>query len=68
MRWSARTKVHLIGIAPCIAMERYDIDQRQSFELRRLSSTINVKLRDVATQIVQTRSIPHDRERGPVDE
>ena len=53
---------HVIGMAQGIAMERYGIDQHQSFELlRRLSSTTNVKLRDVAAQIVQTRSIPHER-------
>ena len=38
------------------------IDQNQSFELlRRLSSTTNVKLRDIATEIVETRTIPHER-------
>ena len=53
---------HVIGMAQGIAVERYGIDQHQSFELlRRLSSTTNVKLRDVAAQIVQTRSIPHER-------
>ncbi|GIM64803.1 hypothetical protein Pve01_84280 [Planomonospora venezuelensis] len=53
---------HVIGMAQGIAMERYGIDQHQSFELlRRLSSTANVKLRDVATQIVETRTIPHER-------
>ncbi|WP_308645318.1 GAF and ANTAR domain-containing protein [Nocardioides cavernae] len=53
---------HVIGMAQGIAMERYGIDQHQSFELlRRLSSTANVKLRDVAQQIVETRTIPHDR-------
>jgi GAF domain-containing protein len=53
---------HVIGMAQGIAMERYGIDQHQSFELlRRLSSTTNVKLRDVATQIVETRAIPHER-------
>lgn len=53
---------HVIGMAQGIAMERYGIDQHQSFELlRRLSSTTNVKLRDVATQIVETRTIPHER-------
>ncbi|MCF6377872.1 GAF and ANTAR domain-containing protein [Nocardioides KLBMP 9356] len=52
---------HVIGMAQGIAMERYDIDQHQSFELlRRLSSTTNVKLRDVAHQIVETRTIPHE--------
>ncbi|CUR62378.1 putative ANTAR domain protein [metagenome] len=52
---------HVIGMAQGIAMERYGIDQHQSFELlRRLSSTTNVKLRDVAAQIVATRAIPYD--------
>jgi GAF domain-containing protein len=52
---------HVIGMAQGIAMERYGIDQHQSFELlRRLSSTTNVKLRDVASQIVETRAIPHE--------
>lgn len=49
---------HVIGMAQGIAMERYDLDQPTSFELlRRLSSTTNVKLRDVATQIVETGAI-----------
>ena len=60
---------HVIGMAQGIAMERYGIDQHQSFELlRRLSSTTNVKLRDVATQIVETRAIPHERAAEPVDD
>ena len=54
---------HVIGMAQGITMERYDIDQQQSFELlRRLSSTTNVKLRDVARQIVESREIPHEHE------
>lgn len=49
---------HVIGMAQGIAMERYDLEQPHSFELlRRLSSTSNVKLRDVAAQIVETRTI-----------
>ena len=57
---------HVIGMAQGIAMERYGIDQHQSFELlRRLSSTTNVKLREVAAQIVETRSIPDERVTGP---
>lgn len=60
---------HVIGMAQGIAMERYGIDQHQSFELlRRLSSTTNVKLRDVATQIVETRAIPHERAVEAVDD
>ncbi|MDR7254825.1 GAF domain-containing protein [Nocardioides sp. BE266] len=59
---------HVIGMAQGIAMERYGIDQHQSFELlRRLSSTTNVKLRDVATQIVETRAIPHEPTEQAVD-
>ena len=60
---------HVIGMAQGIAMERYGIDQHQSFELlRRLSSTTNVKLRDVASQIVETRAIPHQRVSERVDD
>jgi GAF domain-containing protein len=60
---------HVIGMAQGIVMERYGIDQHQSFELlRRLSSTTNVKLRDVAAQIVATRAIPHERVGEPVDD
>lgn len=52
---------HVIGMAQGIAMERYEIDQQQSFELlRRLSSTSNVKLRDVAARIVETGVIAQD--------
>jgi GAF domain-containing protein len=60
---------HVIGMAQGIVMERYGIDQHQSFELlRRLSSTTNVKLRDVAAQIVATRAIPHERVGEAVDD
>lgn len=60
---------HVIGMAQGIAMERYGLDQGQSFELlRRLSSTTNVKLRDVAAQIVETRVIPQDHPREELDE
>ena len=66
---TAVTSRHVIGMAQGIAMERYGIDQHQSFELlRRLSSTTNIKLRDVAAEIVETRAIPHQRETEPVDE
>ena len=54
---------HVIGMAQGIAMERFGIDQQQSFDLlRRLSSTSNVKLRDVAVQVVETREFPLERE------
>ena len=50
---------HVIGMAQGIVMERYAIDQHRSFDLlRRLSSTSNTKLRDVAAQIVETGAVP----------
>jgi hypothetical protein len=51
---TALTSRHTIGLAQGIVMERYALDPERSFEfLRRLSSTHNVKLRDVAAQIVE---------------
>jgi AmiR/NasT family two-component response regulator len=43
-------------------MERYDLDEDRAFDvLRRLSSQDNVKLRDLAAQVVSTRALPeHD--------
>jgi AmiR/NasT family two-component response regulator len=43
-------------------MERYDLDEDRAFDvLRRLSSQDNVKLRDLAAQVVATRALPeHD--------
>jgi GAF domain-containing protein len=68
LRAAVRSR-HVIGMAQGIAMERYDIDQQQSFELlRRLSSTTNVKLRDIANQIAETRAFPHEVQPEPVDE
>lgn len=58
---------HVIGMAQGIVMARYGIDQHQSFELlRRLSSTSNVKLRDVAARIVETRTVPSEVAREQV--
>jgi len=49
----------LIGIAMGLLMERYGIDSQQAFEvLRRYSQTHNIKLRDVAQQVVTERSLP----------
>lgn len=60
---------HVIGMAQGIAMERYALDPHQSFELlRRLSSTTNVKLRDVAARIVETRVIPLEHPRQVTDD
>jgi hypothetical protein len=56
---TALTSRHTIGMAQGIVMERYGLDQQQSFELlRRLSSTSNRKLRDVAAAVVETRQLP----------
>ncbi|MBI4899721.1 MAG: GAF and ANTAR domain-containing protein, partial [Actinobacteria bacterium] len=68
LRAAVRSR-HVIGMAQGIAMERYDIDQHQSFELLRLlSSTTNVKQRDIANQIAETRAFPHGVQPEPVDE
>jgi hypothetical protein len=50
---------HVIGLAQGIVMERYGLTVDQSFAfLRRLSSTTNTKLVEVARSIVKTREIP----------
>ncbi|QWZ10048.1 GAF and ANTAR domain-containing protein [Nocardioides panacis] len=50
----------LIGQAQGILMERYALDQDRAFEvLRRYSQDSNVKLRDVAQMIVDTRRRSH---------
>lgn len=49
----------VIGQAVGIVMERYGLDESTAFGvLRRLSSHSNVKLRDVAGQVVATRELP----------
>jgi len=49
----------LIGQAQGILMERYKIDSDRAFHvLSRYSQTHNVKLRDVAEQIVRSRTLP----------
>lgn len=49
-----------IGQAQGILMARYDLDEERAFEvLRRYSQDNNVKLRDVAEQIVRRRRLPH---------
>lgn len=49
----------LIGIAMGMLMERYGLDQDRAFDvLRRYSQDRNVKLRDVAEQIVADRELP----------
>ena len=49
----------LIGQAQGILMERYDLDEAQAFEmLRRYSQDHNIKLRDVAANLLATRKLP----------
>jgi transcriptional regulator with GAF, ATPase, and Fis domain len=49
----------LVGQAMGILMERYDLDSDRAFEvLRRYSQDGNVKLRDVAQQLIDTRMLP----------
>jgi AmiR/NasT family two-component response regulator len=49
----------LIGQAQGILMERFDLDDTHAFEvLRRYSQDSNIKLRDVAQIVVETRRLP----------
>jgi GAF domain-containing protein len=49
-----------IGQAIGIVMERYQLDADHAFSvLRRISSQNNLKLRDLAAQVVATREVPH---------
>ncbi|MGH3470749.1 MAG: ANTAR domain-containing protein [Nocardioidaceae bacterium] len=51
----------LIGQAQGILMERYGLDAGRAFEvLKRYSQDHNVKLRQVATELVETRRLPDD--------
>ena len=50
---------HMIGMAHGILMERFKLDADQSFSvLRRYSQDRNVKLREVANQLVESRTLP----------
>lgn len=49
----------VIGQAVGILMERYSLDEDRAFDvLRRVSSQDNLKLRDVASELVHTRRLP----------
>ena len=49
----------LIGQAQGILMERHDLDEAQAFEvLRRYSQDHNIKLRDLAAHLTETRQLP----------
>jgi GAF domain-containing protein len=57
--WHAIDSRKLIGQAQGILMERFDLDDERAFEvLRRYSQNTNVKLRDVAQMVVDTRRLP----------
>jgi GAF domain-containing protein len=57
--WRAIDSRKLIGQAQGILMERYDLDDERAFEvLRRHSQNANLKLRDVAQLVVDTRQLP----------
>jgi GAF domain-containing protein len=57
--WQAIDSRKLIGQAQGILMERYDLDDNRAFEvLRRHSQNANLKLRDVAQMVVDTRHLP----------
>lgn len=50
---------HDIGLAQGILMSRYEVNRDQAFEsLRRYSSHANVKLREVATMVVDSGQLP----------
>ena len=54
-----------IGQAIGIVMERYQLDADHAFSvLRRISSQDNLKLRDLAAQVVATREVPNRHTRN----
>lgn len=60
---------HVIGVAQGILMERYDLTVNGSFEvLKRFSSVHNLKLRDVASELVETGAMPGDPDEPPLVE
>jgi GAF domain-containing protein len=57
--WQAVDARKLIGQAQGILMERYGVDDDRAFAiLRRYSQDNNLKLRDVAKQLIETRRLP----------
>ncbi|HEU4946776.1 MAG TPA: GAF and ANTAR domain-containing protein [Kribbella sp.] len=59
--WQAIDARKLIGQAQGMLMERFDLDADQAFAvLRRYSQDYNVKLREVAQRLVETRRLPTD--------
>lgn len=65
---SALRTRHLIGIAQGILMQRYGLSMDRAFEvLRRYSSQTNVKLRDVASNVVSSGALPENGATAPRD-
>ena len=59
--WQAIDARKLIGQAQGMLMERFDLDADQAFAvLRRYSQDNNIKLRDVAQRLIDTRRLPDD--------
>jgi GAF domain-containing protein len=57
--WQAIDARKLVGQAQGILMERFGIDQDKAFAvLRRYSQDNNIKLRDVAQRLIDTRKLP----------
>ena len=53
---------HTIGIAQGVLAVRYDISYERAFQvLHRLSNDRNIKLRDLAQQIIDERGLPSDK-------
>ncbi len=53
---------HTIGIAQGVLAVRYDISYERAFQvLHRLSNDRNIKLRDLAQQILDERGLPSDK-------
>jgi len=51
----------IVGPAKGILMERFDLNEAQAFQyLLRLSQTTNIKLRDIASELLKTRQLPGD--------
>ncbi|NYG53855.1 GAF and ANTAR domain-containing protein [Nocardioides perillae] len=56
---------HLVGVAQGVLRQRYDLDLDTAFEvLARFSNERNVKLRDLAAQVVAERGLPDDLDAG----
>lgn len=63
---SAMQSRHMIGIAQGVLAVRFGIGYDTAFEvLRRMSNEMNVKLRDLAEQVVDERGLPEDAAGNP---